>query len=190
MPPLSPAEGEIEAVMFLDRFFRPKPAQIAGRALYSAVVAQSRTPALYLELGAPDTPVGRFEIYSLHVVLLLDRLKRNGPQAADTAQALFDTYVRSLDDALRELGVGDLSVGKKMRKLGEAFYGRVKSYESAFAALPLTDHLQALLGRTVYAQGGGENVAKLADYVLRQRSALADQKLEILLDGRAAWVEA
>ena len=74
-----------------------------------------------------------------------------------------------------------------MRKLGEAFYGRVKSYEAAFAALPQNDHLHALLGRTVYAQGGEENVAKLGDYVLAQRAALAGQKLENLLDGRANW---
>ena len=88
------------------------------------------------------------------------------------------------------MGVGDLSVGKKMRKLGEAFYGRVKSYEAAFAALPQTDHLHALLGRTVYAQGGGENVAKLADYILAQRAELAGQKLDRLLEGQAEWEQA
>ena len=77
-----------------------------------------------------------------------------------------------------------------MRRLGEAFYGRVKSYEAAFAALPQTDHLQALLTRTVYAQGGAENVGKLADYVLKQRAALAEQKLDALLDGRAVWSQA
>ncbi len=187
MPPLSPAEGEIEAEMILDRLFRPKPAQIAGRALYSAVVAQSRTPALYLAYGAPDTPVGRFEIYSLHVVLLLDRLKRNGPQAADTAQALFDTYVRSLDDALRELGVGDLSVGKKMRKLGEAFYGRVKSYQDAFALLPAEDELRDLLARTVYAETESTAEPQLRAYVLAQRAALEAAPLEDLLGGSVAW---
>lgn len=187
MPPLSPAEGEIEAEMFLDRLFRPKPAQLAGRALYATVVAQARTPALYLELGAPDTPTGRFEIYSLHVMLLLDRLKRNGQQAADTAQALFDTYVRSLDDALRELGVGDLSVGKKMRKLGEAFYGRVKSYQDAFAALPNEEELGQLLARTVYAEGDASAEPALRAYVLAQRAALQAAPLEDFLAGKAPW---
>ena len=171
----------------LQRLFRPRPAQATGRALYASVVEQSRSPALYERLGAPDTVEGRFEIYSLHVVLLLDRLRRQGDRATETSQSLFDTYVKALDHALREMGVGDLSVGKKMRKLGEAFYGRVKSYESAFAALPQTDHLQALLGRTVYEQGGAENVAKLAEYVIRQRQALAGQKLDALMDGQVAW---
>ena len=173
--------------MFLDRFFRPRVTLAMGQKLYAGVVTQARSPVLYEAYGVPDTVEGRFELYTAHVFLLLDRLRGQGGRASETSQALFDTYLAALDDALREMGVGDLSVGKKMRKLGEAFYGRVKSYESAFAALPQTDHLQALLGRTVYAQGGGENVAKLAEYVLRQRSVLTEQKLEVLLEGQAAW---
>lgn len=176
--------------MFLDRFFRPRMTLANGQKLYAGVVAQARLPALYRAYGVPDTVEGRFELYTVHVFLLLDRLRGQGNRASETSQALFDTYLSALDDALREMGVGDLSVGKKMRKLGEAFYGRVKSYESAFAALPQTDHLDALLGRTVYAQGGAENVAKLGEYVLRQRAGLADQKLDRLLDGQAAWGQA
>ncbi|MBP7817744.1 MAG: ubiquinol-cytochrome C reductase [Phenylobacterium sp.] len=173
--------------MLLDRLFRPRPALTAGRALYAAVVDQSRTPALYEVYAAPDTVEGRFEIYTLHVFLLLDRLKRQGPQASDTAQALFDTYVSSLDDALREMGVGDLSVGKKMRKLGEAFYGRVKSYETAFESLPGTDVLNALLVRTVYAEADAGTAPQLVDYVVAQRAALAEQPLDRLLAGDVAW---
>lgn len=173
--------------MLLDRLFRTKPALTAGRALYAAVVDQSRRPALYEVYDAPDTVEGRFEIYTLHVFLLLDRLKRQGPQASDTAQALFDTYVSSLDDALREMGVGDLSVGKKMRKLGEAFFGRVKSYETAFDSLPDAAALNALLLRTVYAETASAALPKLAVYVVAQRAALAAQPLERLLAGDVAW---
>lgn len=173
--------------MLLDRLFRTKPALTAGRALYAAVVDQSRRPALYEVYDAPDTVEGRFEIYTLHVFLLLDRLKRQGPQASDTAQALFDTYVSSLDDALREMGVGDLSVGKKMRKLGEAFFGRVKSYETAFDSLPDAAALNALLLRTVYAETASADLPKLAAYVVAQRAALAAQPLEHLLAGDVAW---
>jgi cytochrome b pre-mRNA-processing protein 3 len=171
----------------LQRLFRPRPAQATGRALYASVVEQSRSPALYERLGAPDTVEGRFEIYSLHVVLLLDRLRRQGDRATETSQSLFDTYVKALDHALREMGVGDLSVGKKMRKLGEAFYGRAKSYEDAFAALPDTTHLQGLISRTVYAEAEADRGAELAAYVVAQRAALAAQPLDALLDGRVAW---
>src|SRR5689334_16549162 len=101
----------------LQRLFRPRPTREMGKALYQSAVAQARSPELYARLGVPDTVEGRFEAYSLHVILLIDRLYREGEQAAETSQALFDAFTTSLDSALREMGVGDLSVGKKMRKL-------------------------------------------------------------------------
>lgn len=172
----------------LKRLFKPRPAVAAGRALYAQTVAQSRNPTLYVDLGAPDTPEGRFEIYSLHVYLLLERLKGQGPLATETAQALFDTYVSALDHALRELGVGDLSVGKKIRKLGEAFYGRINSYEAALAALPDTGPLDALIGRTVYEGGETPQAPAFRAYVLKQRDALALQSVDALCGGEVTWV--
>ena len=171
----------------LKRLFKARPAARAGAMLYLRAVDQARLPALYEALAAPDTVEGRFELYSLHVYLLLQRLKEQGPQAAETAQALFDTYVKSLDDALREMGVGDLSVGKKMRRLGEAFYGRVKSYEEAFAALPDQAALDGVLARTVFAESPDAPVGPFAAYVLRQREHLAGQPLATLLAGDVAW---
>ncbi len=177
--------------MLLERLFRPRPAREAGKALYAAAVGQAREPALYRDLAAPDTAEGRFEVYSLHVMLLLDRLRQPaaeaGPQAAEVSQALFDTYLKDLDHALRELGVGDLSVGRKMRKLGEAFYGRGKSYDAAFAALPDTAPLEALLARTVYAGVDAAAGPSLVAYVLTQRRTLAAQPLTDLLAGQVAW---
>lgn len=170
----------------LNRLFRPRPAQVIGRALYSRAVAQARTPALYEALGAPDTAEGRFEIYTLHVVLVCDRLQNEGEYAAEVSQAVFDTYAKALDDALREMGVGDLSVGKKMRKLGEAFFGRAKSYLAAFAALPDRALLEALLARTVYAEAESQAPA-LADYVIARRRALAAQPVDRLLAGELEW---
>jgi cytochrome b pre-mRNA-processing protein 3 len=187
MPPLSLAQGEIEANMILDRLFRRKPAENIGRVLYDACVTQARTPQLYERFGAPDTVEGRFEIYTLHVVLLLDRLRRQGPRAADTAQGLFDSYLSSLDDALREMGVGDLSVGKKMRKLGEAFFGRVKNLEAAFDLLPATEGLEQVLGRTVYDGIDTAAVGDLSGYIVTQRSGLAQQDLDSLLAGQVQW---
>lgn len=172
----------------LKRLFKPRPAQLAGRALYARSVAQSRTPGLYADLGAPDTVEGRFELYSLHVYLLLERLKDRGDQAAETAQALFDTYLSSLDNSLREMGVGDLSVGKRMRKLGEAFYGRVNSYEQALAKLPDTGTLEAMLARTVYEGADAARAPALAAYMLAQRDALAAQPLERLCAAEMEWV--
>lgn len=173
--------------MILDRLFRPGPTRAAGQALYAAAVERARRPELYTDLAAPDTAGGRFEVYTLHVVLLLDRLRGQGAEAAATSQALFDAYVSALDHALREMGVGDLSVGKKMRKLGEAFYGRAKSYAEAFAALPDSGPLQALLGRTVYAGLDAALAPPLVARVLAERAALADCQLQDLVVGQVAW---
>jgi len=171
----------------LKRLFKPRPALIAGRELYARVVAQARVPGLYTDLGAPDTVEGRFELYSLHTYLLLERLKGQGPQAAETAQALFDTYLSGLDNALRELGVGDTVVGKRMRKLGEAFYGRVHSYEAALAAMPDRAELEALVARTVYAGQDEPKAGAMVDYLLAQRIALAGQPLEAIVAGDVTW---
>jgi cytochrome b pre-mRNA-processing protein 3 len=173
--------------MKLSSLFPPRPAVLAGRRLYASAAAQARSPALYLGMGAPDTAEGRFEVYTLHVAMLLRRLKGQGPQAAETAQGLFDAYVKSLDDALREMGVGDLSVGKKMRKLGEAFYGRVKNYDDAFAALPYPTPLAAMIGRTVLMDEGRVAPEALLAYAIKAMAMLEAQALDTLLQGDVRW---
>jgi cytochrome b pre-mRNA-processing protein 3 len=174
----------------LNRLFKPRPAAVAGRALYASAVAQARTPALYIDLAVPDTPEGRFELYSLHVYLLLERLKNQGPQAAEIAQATFDTYLSGLDNALRELGVGDTSVGKRMRKLGEAFYGRIQSYEKALAALPDAAPMEELIARTAYMGADATKAPALGAYMLGQRAALAALPLERFYVGEIEWAPA
>ena len=176
--------------MILDRIFRPKPSVTAGRTLYAACVQQSRTPRLYVDMAAPDSVEGRFEVYTLHVVLILDRLVNQGTEAAKTSQGLFDAYTQSLDDALREMGVGDLTVGKKMRRLGEAFYGRVKNYHAALEKLPDTDDLRALVLRTVYAEVEAPPVEALISYILKQKDCLATQTVEDFGRGTVTWADA
>jgi len=171
----------------LQRLFRPRPALQTGAALYEAATRQARLPAFYAHLRVPDTIEGRFELYTLHVILLVCRLKGEGAEAAEISQALFDSYLRSLDDALRDMGVGDLSVGKKMRKLGQAFYGRAKAYDAALAAD--SDELQALIARTLFADVSDGGVTTVADYVRRTAAALGAQPLTDILAGRLAWAE-
>ncbi len=175
--------------MLLQRLFAPRPARTAGRALYLAASRQARQAVFYRSLAVADSVEGRFELYSLHVSLLVLRLKGHGPRAAETAQHLFDAYVKSLDDALREMGVSDVTVGKKMRKLGSAFYGRMRSYEEAVGALPETAPLEALLTRTVLEGRSPEAMGLLAAYVSRAAETLARQPLKELLEGRVVWPE-
>jgi cytochrome b pre-mRNA-processing protein 3 len=175
--------------MGLGRLLKPRGTATTGRRLYDAAVAQARQPALYVGMGAPDTVEGRFELYTLHVVLVLHRLKNEGQRAADLGQALFDAYLQGLDDALREIGVGDLSVGKKMRKLGEAFYGRARNYDDALAALPDAAPLEDVISRTVL-EGVETDPAPLTAYAVRCAESLKGQAMADLLEGRVQWPQA
>ena len=179
--------AEVRRTVVLQRLFRPRAARQAGAVLYEAVTRQARQAALYTGLGVPDTVEGRFELYNLHVVLLLNRLKGLAGEAGEVSQALFDAYVLSLDDALRDMGVGDLSVGKKMRKLGEAFYGRAKAYDSALS--DDSDDLRALVGRTLFADAPEGRLEAMVDYIRRTKASLAAQPLDQVLAGEPAWVD-
>ncbi len=161
--------------MFFKRWFGPNPVTQKGRSLYAAAVLQARTAAFYRDLKVPDTLEGRFELYSLHVVLILHRLKGQDPVAQEIGQALFKAYIQALDSALREMGVGDLSMAKKMRKLGEAFYGRIKAYDLALSALPDRTELLSVIGRTVYAEVQDAPVNLLCQYALDGVEALSGQ---------------
>ncbi|HEY3813724.1 MAG TPA: ubiquinol-cytochrome C chaperone family protein [Caulobacteraceae bacterium] len=174
----------------LDRLFRQRPAKASGARLYAAAVAQARRPVFYTALGVPDRIDSRFELYVVHVVLLQQRLSGHGPAASETAQALFDAFIGALDDALRELGVGDLSVSKKMRRLGEALFGRAAAYRDLLQAGPDREGISALVARTVLGDETALDVAgPLADYVVRAHAALALQPLASVLTGEVAWPE-
>jgi cytochrome b pre-mRNA-processing protein 3 len=115
----------------LSRLFRKKPIKVAARALYDQLSLAAREPALYGEGRVPDSPDGRFEMLALHASVLFGRLSKRGDQAEETSQEVFNIMFSALDHALRELGVGDLSVGKRIRKLAESFYGRMAVYTGA-----------------------------------------------------------
>ncbi|MGH6955824.1 MAG: ubiquinol-cytochrome C chaperone family protein [Caulobacteraceae bacterium] len=174
--------------MFLKRLTKPGAAKAAAQRLYAATVAQARAPALYAELGAPDTPDGRFEVYTLLVLLVLERLRALGD--AGLAQGYFDTYLSGLDNGLRELAVGDLSVGKTMRRLGEAFYGRGKALDEALAALPDRAPLEALVARTLFAGAEGSDPAPFAARLIALRESLCAAPGPALSAGELPWASA
>jgi cytochrome b pre-mRNA-processing protein 3 len=99
-------------------------------AIYGMIVTQAREPIFYRELGVPDTVNGRFDLLLLHLWLLLRRL-RSARGGEELSQALFDRFCEDMDDNLREMGVGDQTVPRRMRAFGEAFYGRVQAYDRA-----------------------------------------------------------
>lgn len=169
--------------MILKRLFNRSPA--AERRCYEAIVAAARHPAFYARWGVPDTLDGRFDMIALHTYLVLDRLKGAEPRFR---QELVDEFFRDMDRSLRELGVGDLSVGKKVRKMAEVFYGRVAAYDAALAAEG--DALVAAIARNVFPDDpDAAGAAPLARYVREQRVHLAAQDATAIAGGQVSFKE-
>lgn len=174
--------------MILERLLPTTSAgTLAARRLHAGAVAQARARPLYASMGIADTPEGRFEALTLHVLLLLDRLRGEGREGALAGQRLFDAYIGDLDGALREMGVGDLAVGGKMKKLGRAFYGRAAALAAAFDRLPDETPLREAIGRTLLEERPGADPAPLASYVCGCREHLRGQPARDLLAGVASW---
>ncbi|RZJ04398.1 MAG: ubiquinol-cytochrome C chaperone [Brevundimonas sp.] len=171
----------------LQNLFRPRPGARLGEPLYELAVRQARQPRFYTTLGVADRIDARFELYTLHVLILVLRLRDEGEQGAEVAQGLFNVYVSALDHALRELGVGDISVGKKMRKLGEALYGRMTAYEAPLRAAD-RGALSIALARNVFESDEAAAGEALADYALASRRALAGQAFADVLK-TPIWAE-
>jgi cytochrome b pre-mRNA-processing protein 3 len=156
--------------MMFGRFRQSRGAKAIAPALYGAIVAQARSPALYADLGVPDSVEGRFEMIILHAALVLRRLRDGNEQAQEVGQEVFDLFCTDMDRSLRELGVGDLIVPKRMRKMAEAFYGRSAAYGAALAAGELA--LSEALARNVFTNGM-ETAPRLAAYVAAVAGRLA-----------------
>jgi cytochrome b pre-mRNA-processing protein 3 len=155
--------------------FRRAPANASIASLYGTIVAQARAPAFYQGYGVPDTVTGRLEMIMLHVVLFLLRVEGEAAAIRALGQELFDHFCGDMDASVREMGVGDLAVPRKMRRIGEAFYGRQAAYRSALA---LSDPaaLRAALARNVYGENADPGcVARLATYVREAGRVLTAQ---------------
>lgn len=157
--------------------------------LYSAIVAQARRPEFFTDSGVPDTLEGRFELIALHAWLVMKRLEQGGREAAPFNQALFDHMFADMDRALRELGVGDLGVGKQVKDMAQHFYGRAAAYGAGLAAGADPAVLEAALDRNLYGSTlpDRSQVIAMADYVRRQAANLAAAPLAGLLRGEASF---
>lgn len=139
-------------------------------AIYGAIVTQVREPVFYRELGVPDTVEGRFDLLVLHLWLVLRRL-RSVPGASRLTQGLFDRFCEDMDDNLREMGVGDLTVPKRMRAFGEAFYGRSAAYDRAVQEPG--EALAAAICRNIFNGAQMKRAQRLAAYAESVNAALS-----------------
>ena len=155
--------------------------------LYGTVVAQARRPAFYLRLGVPDTLDGRFDMIALHVFLVMRRLKAEGEEGRALSQALTDRFFADLDRSLREMGAGDLGVGRRVKTMAQAFYGRVSAYEAGLngGAEVLREALTRNLYGTVAAPQ--ETVAAMASYMRDAAGGLAAHGFAAIAAGTIAF---
>ncbi|HUA77229.1 MAG TPA: ubiquinol-cytochrome C chaperone family protein [Acetobacteraceae bacterium] len=173
--------------------FRRRRYERAGFSLYARAVVAARAPFLYRDLGVPDTLDGRFDLVGLYAFLLVRRLEAEPPEGHHLAQAVFDAMFSDMDVTLRELGVGDLSVGKRVKAMWEAFHGRARAYEAALAAGDGIDDdpLATALARNVWRgqpiPGGPVALARL---VRAEDRHLAAQMLPRLAVGEVGFLPA
>ncbi|TKB85373.1 MAG: ubiquinol-cytochrome C chaperone, partial [Mesorhizobium sp.] len=156
-------------------------------ALYAQIVAAARQTAFYSAWNVPDTPLGRFEMLSLHMFLFQHRLRGEGGAAAEVAQVLIDEFFMDVEHSLRELGIGDVGVPKRMRKLAKMFYGRTAAYDDA---LQRNDHdaLAAALARNVRPDAGAwPQASQLALYAADASRQLTEQPTESIVSGTVAF---
>lgn len=173
----------------LARLLRKKSVKRSARLIYDRLSAASRDPSLYGLGKVADSPDGRFELLALHSAVLFSRLSKRGEQADETSQEVFDILFSAMDHALRELGVGDISVGKRIRKLAESFYGRLAVYHEGIAGLADTQEPLVLAIATHVLedpQNGLFFAQKLAQRVTGWAAILAAQSDEVLLAGDIA----
>lgn len=176
-----------KTVLGLGQLFRGSPDKQAGRRLYAAAVAQAREPGFYAGCGVPDTPTGRFDLIVLHGFLLMQRLKSD-PAGRSLAQSFCNAVVEDVDRNLREMGIGDLSVGKKVKKLMEGFYGRLGAYEEALQGAGEVS-LETVLQRNIYGNTppAAAQLDAVVAYVRREAARLPGQSMASLRDGEAGF---
>lgn len=167
----------------------PAPVQI----LYHEIVDAARRPEFYRDWQVPDTVDGRFEMLVLHIFFVLRRLQEEkttdgteDPQAEAFSQQLFDHMFLDMDRSLREQGVGDLGVPKRIRKMAKAFYGRVFAYEHGLKDGTLSDALH----RNIYdgADVAEKSSAALSRYAEKQYKHIMAQSAQDLMQGKITWI--
>lgn len=175
--------------MALKSIFRRSRPSDAAYSLYEGIVRQARSPKFFSEFGVPDTVDGRFEMVALHAFLVLRRLKQGTGKPSDLAQEVFDVMFQDMDVTLREMGAGDMGVGKRVKSMVKAFYGRIAAYEAGM--LGGIDGLKEALARNAYGTHSPTDpeVGGLARYMETQTAYLAGLPTERISAGEISFAE-
>ena len=166
--------------------FRKNTATAPVYAVYTAIVAQSRQARFYADWQVPDTVTGRFDMISLHLALLFRRLRAETGDRKEFSQAVFDLFFKDMDRSLREMGIGDLGVPKRIQKMGNIFFGLLAAMNEAMDRGD-REALIAVLSRNIFDGGTGPHVEALADYLLAEDKALAGQDAAAITGGNLSF---
>lgn len=159
-------------------FSARKSRKTTAQRLYKAALAQARRPVFYTEYGVPDNIDGRYEMIVLHVCLIMEALQGQGKDGERLLQPLFDVMFRDFEFAAREMGIGDLSIPRHMKRMMQGFHGRAVSYREALDDEENPSLLINALERNVYGvldKADPDVLARLADYVVRNEASLKAQ---------------
>lgn len=159
-------------------------------ALYESIVASARQTFFYSDCDVPDTPLGRFEMLSVHMFLFLERARRGSAVLNELAQELIDEFFKDVEHSLRELGIGDVGVPKRMKKLAKMFYGRAEAYREALEAQDAPALAAALARNVCPERADWPHAGRVATYVEHAHAMLAAQAETDLLAGRIRFPEA
>lgn len=150
--------------------------------LYGAIVTAARDPAIFRDHGVADDPMGRLESILLHMALVIERLTAEGPPGQALAQALAEAYVTDMDDSMREIGIGDMGVPRRVKQAAGALFERHRAYAAALAN-PDDGELPRVIARHLHGRDPGPEAAALATYARGVHGALARQTGATLLAG-------
>jgi cytochrome b pre-mRNA-processing protein 3 len=129
-------------------WFKPRnPLAAKASELYGLIVTASRRPDFYLDGGVPDTKEGRFSVLVMHLALVLERLRAEGGAGSAFGQAVIEAFVTDMDDNMREIGIGDTSVPRNVKKAAAALEARWNRYREALDSEPTAIVLDKLAGR-------------------------------------------
>lgn len=172
-----------------DGLFRKKQIKRLAFDLYTYSVRFGRQPMFYKDLCVPDTLEGRFDMICLHVFLVLRRLKVEGPDQQDLSQAIFDAMFADMDRNYREMGVGDIGVGIRVKKLAKSFYGRIAAYDEGLDGNDLI--LSAAIRRNIYraVDPSDEQVSELVNYFKVQAKSIEKQPIKSIIIGQLGFNE-
>ena len=157
-----------------------------GQVFYDSIVAQSRAEPFYRQLSVPDTIEGRFELIVLHMHLVLERLRREGAAGQALSRAMIEAFVVDMDASMREIGIADLGVPRRVRRAAAALFERARAYAAAQHAPGPLGALPGALAEHIYGQDLADphQPLRLARYVRGAMEILDRQPSEVLLDGR------